>query len=146
MIMEVVRDAAAAAAGGSAAEVADDDVSEAAERIVYGDLELREAADGIAQDGIAQDALGGGFAGGGAGGWQYMVVLTKVDKGGQKAARRAEAMVRVALGETGCPRPHGIVVTSASKKVGRAEMWRMLRGMVLRSDEEDHEDEYDEYE
>jgi hypothetical protein len=58
-------------------------------------------------------------------------VLTKVDKGGLKAGRRAQAKVLAAVEEVGCPPPCAIAVTSASKSVGRADMWRMLRSLVI---------------
>ena len=51
-----------------------------------------------------------------------------------KAARKAEAKVRAAIEETGCPQPLGVVVTSASKKVGRAAAWRLMRRLVLGSE------------
>ena len=67
----------------------------------------------------------------GAGGWQYAVVLTKVDKGGPKFAARAKDKVEKAIEETGCPTPAAIVVTSASRKIGRVDMWRMFRRIMI---------------
>jgi len=107
------------------ADECDDDAKE--ERLWEVDEKAEHAAG--ADDGSAF------FPGGGRGGWQYAVVLTKVDKGGLKAGRRAAAKVRKAIAETGCPQPCGVVVTSASKKVGRGEMWRLIGRRVLAPDE-----------
>ena len=57
-----------------------------------------------------------------------------IQRGKRKAARKAEAKVRAAIEETGCPQPLGVVVTSASKKVGRAAAWRLMRRLVLGSE------------
>ena len=130
MIMRMVRDAAKE--GEEAATIVAEDSEE--EEAVY------DSAEAVARAEAALTATGGdeaaaeAFAGGGAGGWQYAVVLTKVDKGGRKAARKAEAKVRAAIEETGCPQPLGVVVTSASKKVGRAAAWRLMRRLVLGSE------------
>ena len=101
--------------------------------------EAGAAADnGVAQASDDSDDSNGGdgvpFPGGGAGQWQYAIVLTKVDKGGPRAARRAEAKVWRAVEETGCPPPSDIVITSSSKKVGRSAMWRMMRRVMLAED------------
>ena len=66
-----------------------------------------------------------------AGGWQYAVCLTKADKGGPQAVRRVEKRVRKAIAEHGCPEPAAIVATSSKSRAGRADMWRLMRGVVL---------------
>ena len=66
-----------------------------------------------------------------AGGWRYAVCLTKSDKGGPKAVQKAEAAVRRAIQETGCPEPAAIVPTSSKSKGGRREMWQLMRRVVL---------------
>merc|ERR1711972_217380 len=67
----------------------------------------------------------------GAGGWRYAIVMTKVDKTNPAATKRAKSEVLQAVNETGCPMPQDIVMTSASQKVGRGDMWRMLKPLVL---------------
>lgn len=62
------------------------------------------------------------------GAFQYVIVLTKMDK---TAKQRAKLSVinstRQALKQNGCDENTPIVLTSASSKLGRDEMWRHLR-------------------
>ena len=119
MLMEMVRDAA------------EDEVAAAVAQRRHAREQGGDDAELIVEE---RTPLDGVFDGGGAGKWQYAIVLTKVDKGGIKAVQRAEAMARKAVEETGCPEPVAIVVTSASKRVGRGDMWRLMRGVVMSDD------------
>ena len=124
MLMSMVRDAAEDEVSAAVALRRHSRDEEANPGAASKDWETKVAAE-------SGDGEPSAFLGGGAGRWQYAVVLTKVDKGGLKAVRKAEAMVRKAIDETGCPEPLGIVVTSASKRVGRGDIWRLMRRMVL---------------
>ena len=62
--------------------------------------------------------------------------LTKADKGGPKAIKKVTAAVRKAIAEVGCPEPVAIVQTSSRSKGGRADMWRLMRGVVTEHREE----------
>ena len=76
-----------------------------------------------------------------AGDWEYAICLTKADKGGPKAVKKAEAAVRKAIAEVGCPEPVQIVPTSSRSKGGRADMWRLMRRVAT-----EHRDDYDDEE
>ena len=80
---------------------------------------------------------GGDVDGGGAVplGWTYAVVLTKADKRrGRGSTDRAEREVRAALGRAGCLAHTRVVRTSAKSRLGRDEMWRLLKCVVLPDD------------
>ena len=65
-------------------------------------------------------------------GWAYAVVLTKVDKRRKRGAtERAERAVRDALERAGCPAQTRVLRTSAKSRLGRDEVWRLLRCVVL---------------
>ena len=50
----------------------------------------------------------------------------------KRMLKKKEAeMVEKAIEETGCPTPAAIVVTSASRKIGRVDMWRMFRRIMI---------------
>ena len=72
-----------------------------------------------------------------AGDWEYAICLTKADKGGPKALKKAEAAVRKAIADVGCPEPVQIVPTSSRSKGGRADMWRLMRRVAT-----EHRDDY----
>lgn len=62
---------------------------------------------------------------------EYVIVLTKMDKmSKQKAKRSILDKTREALVRNGCPRETPIVLTSASSKLGREEMWRHLQAVL----------------
>jgi len=63
--------------------------------------------------------------------WQYVVVLTKADKGGPMKLAQTEAAVARALAQTGCPPPLSIIPTSSKSKAGRGAVWRLMRDLVL---------------
>lgn len=73
--------------------------------------------------------------------WRYAVCLTKFDKGGPKACAHAERAVLRAVEEAGCPPPVGVVPTSSKSKAGRADMWRLLRGVVLHGEQEEERED-----
>lgn len=61
----------------------------------------------------------------------YVIVLTKMDKlDRQKAKRYVIDKVRDSLLRNGCPSDTPIVLTSASSRLGRDEMWRHLRNVL----------------
>ena len=78
---------------------------------------------------------GDGVAGGGDVvplGWTYAVVLTKADKRrGRGSTDRAERDVRAALERAVCLAHTCVVRTSAKSRLGRDEMWRLLKCVVL---------------
>jgi len=73
----------------------------------------------------------GGVAAGAPVGWQYRIVFTKADKLNGKVDRKVEEATRRAVLETGCLLDSAPVKTSAKSKLGRHDMWRMLRPVML---------------
>jgi GTP-binding protein len=62
---------------------------------------------------------------------QYVVVLTKMDKmDKQKVAQSRLDKIRALLARKGCSPDTPIIVTSASTKLGRDEMWRYLQRAI----------------
>lgn len=58
----------------------------------------------------------------------YVVVLTKMDKmSKQKAKRSVLDKTRAALKRNGCPQDTPIILTSATSRLGKEDMWRHLR-------------------
>lgn len=86
----------------------------------------------------AAQRAGRSAPGGGAGeplGWTYAIVLTKADKRrGRGATDRVERQVRAALERAGCLAHSRVVRTSAKSRLGRDEMWRLLKRVVLPDD------------
>ena len=46
-------------------------------------------------------------------------------------SKALEAATRRAIAETGCPSPLAIVRTSSKAKVGRGDVWRLMREVVM---------------
>ena len=67
----------------------------------------------------------------GAGEWTYTIVLTKMDKRGGKGAAASERKVRRALEQAGCKADVRVVYTSSKSRLGRDDMWRVMRRVVL---------------
>lgn len=66
------------------------------------------------------------------GAFKYVIVLTKMDKTGGKMAKSSILnATRRALTDSGCAEDTPIVVTSATTKLGRDDMWRYLRSSIL---------------
>ncbi|PXF44519.1 putative GTP-binding protein EngB [Gracilariopsis chorda] len=66
-------------------------------------------------------------------GLQYVLVLTKMDKADKQRAKRSVMdKTRAALVRNGCSPDIPIVLTSASSRLGRDDMWRHMQG-ALRS-------------
>lgn len=87
--------------------------------------------DDNAKDSIASATATGSSGSGDDCSWEYAIALTKGDKGGPRALKRARQAVHSALAQTECPQPVAVVVTSSRLKEGRSEMWRLMRSAVL---------------
>lgn len=95
--------------------------------------EVQRAGRTTPTDGDEGAADGGG--GGEPLGWTYAVVLTKADKRrGRGSTDKAEREVRAALELAGCLAHTRVVRTSAKSRLGRDEMWRLLKRVVLPGD------------
>lgn len=62
---------------------------------------------------------------------EYVVVLTKADKNEGKVKREVLNQVRQAMAFAGCPPDARLVPTSSKSRMGRDELWRQLRGVML---------------
>jgi len=131
-IMKMMR---AAAAG----EVAEEGEAKEVEEVEAADVAAEE--EGIVLESREIDGTGTstgistGISTGGTGGWEYAICLTKSDKSGPKGIKRVENAVQRAVEKTGCPVPVGLVTTSSKSKGGRADMWRLMRRVVLEGGE-----------
>ena len=75
----------------------------------------------------------------GAGEWSYTIVLTKMDKRGGKGAAESERKVRRALEQAGCRADVRVVYTSSKSRLGRDDMWRVMRPVVLPASADEEE-------
>jgi len=94
---------------------------------------VAEAQAEVAEVAEAQPAAGG------AGEWSYTIVLTKMDKRGGKGAAESERKVRRALEKAGCRADIRVVCTSAKSRLGRDDMWRVMRPVVLPGEADEEE-------